>query len=206
VKNKYQASSSNYRYHQNKIIKLHLLSLLSFFAIAATSVNGHSLRGDTDHRTLVLDENEITTMGKMSRKEVHSLSGLFVEQLSLKAAPVDLTKAQNHVEMLTGDLEPRQSDPTEDYVYNQCADGVLSGNGYLDRSTTKIYGEVTPITGCVAFKSEKFEGGVWITSGEVVRPCVGQTGVVLWWGEFGTYSVDVFEAYDDSYLLKVCWD
>jgi hypothetical protein len=182
------------------IMKLHLLSLFPFFAIA-NSVSGYFLRADADRRALDLiyadkdeiteNENEFTPLGKIRKKNVLD------------------PKNENEFTTL-GRLRKKEVDSRtqeqKDYEYKHCVQGVQAGNGFVTKNTTKIYGQVTPIVGCVAMKAEKLEGGIWTTSGEVARPCVAEPGRVLRWEDDATYRVNVFEADGDSFLMTVCWD
>jgi hypothetical protein len=189
----------NFANNKTKQMKINLLSLLSFFSIAII-VNGQFLRKIEN----TVQDFDLAKLGRSSRA---------VEQLSLKQATVaDLVNSRPFVPEdpvpNPEDPVPNPDDVTWNYVYNQCDDyGSLSGNGHVIKNTTKIYGYVGQITGCIALNVEKWNGTAFSDGGyEPSRPCTGNASRIAWWGTFTPYKVVVFEAEGDTFNLTVCWD
>jgi hypothetical protein len=192
-------------------MKLSLLSLLSFFAIAITvTINGQQfLRRVSD-----------TTVQEQGRWGRISPVVEFEQQLSFKqAAAADLVNAREFIPTdPVPTIPPIPTDPTLppipegwNYVYDQCSDyGILYTNGQVIQNTTKIFYATAIYSGCIAVNIEVWTGTVWDagTDPKPYRACYEDGGSRgLQWGDFAPRRVTVSEVEaGDSYGFTVCWD
>jgi hypothetical protein len=185
------STTASLRY-ENNTMKLELLSLSSFFAIATTA-NGQFLRGDKKIPETMTEQDQELDNGPIATLDIDDNhldffdlgDAIFVLGILAKLDPLTSTTLLN--EMTPVEVFERLSLKAPPAVLVNAQKRIeklmstpasmndittrpepcetffsLAENGYVEKHTEKIGAVAEPIRGCVAIKGERWNGSEWV--------------------------------------------